>query len=433
MFDKVKIIKLYIGDLHLGEGADSPNEDFKYHPPGVRMDDTQNDYVLDIIFADFIDWVLANTGHCPEVRLHPNGDTFDFSAIGLPGKGLPFPYEEDAIAKLKMIMAAHTVFFDSLAKFCSAGNTRLKFFVGNHDLQLSWPSVQKMLTERISPQNPEKISFLHEEYDHGTYTRHGEDEPHTKINHAKPIITAMEIAKLPEIIKTGKINSALRDVLDVSMGHYLNADLMYNLKKYNYLIGRMHVHDFVWIDGVKRIFFKSWFRSRWFFFYGAYYLLRTFYRYAFRVKFWHIKMKLGLMKILRVLYWTFTGVLSGHTPKDSAIKILHKQEDVDCVLYSHEHRYASEVLEINGQTKTYINTGTWTPQFKEKQTKEPAPWKRLRWLQKSLLILRNLFTGRDVELMWRCPVGVETIDDCGNVSRQLAEWDKDKKTLKELS
>lgn len=433
MFSKVKSVRFFMSDCHLGEGVDSPNEDFKYHPLGVPMNNTQHDHVLDVYFYDFINWILQNTNHCSEVKLILNGDMFDFSAVSLPDEDISLPYEEDAVAKFQIIMRAHPVFFMALAKFCTADNTAVELVIGNHDFPLNWPAIQEMLVQKISPDNPAKVHFLAEQTVNATYNRHGESEPHTKTNHKKPIITAVEISKLPIALKYGNLDLARRDVLDVSISHYLSSDLMYHLKKCNYLIARMHIHKFVWKNGVKYIGIKSWYRSRWFFFYGVYYLARTMFKYVFRAKFWHIKKEFALTKLLKVLHWSFTGVFSGHTPRDSAIKILHTKEEVDCVVYSHEHECTFEVMEIGGKIKTYINTGTWTPQFREKSKKQATPWKKFQWLQKFIEFFAGLFTPGELESVWRCPVAVETIDDSGVIRRQLDEWDREEKTLKQLS
>ena len=432
MFDRAKMIKLYVSDFHMGEGVDSPNESFKYHPPGVPMNDTRRDYVLDKHFADFINWVLANLRHCPDITLYLNGDIFDFSTVRLPGQTISLPYEKDAAAKFKLILSAHPLFFDALARFLAAPNTRVKFFIGNHDFPLHWPSVQMMLCRRIDsyrmdkvfPDRMGKIFFLSEEHSHGTYCRHGESEPHTKTNYRRPIIPAAELRVLPRKLRVGKTSSPPRDILDVSIGHDLSSDLVYNMRRHNYLVGRMHIHSYVWIDSLKHIPFETWYRQRWFFFYTAYYLTRTLSRYGFWAEFG---------KILRVLHWSFTGVLSGHTPRDLALKILHDQDEVDCVVHSHEHDSAFEVTQVNGKTKTYINTGTWTPLWREKTRKQPAPWKQLRRLQTLARFMKSVFSESDLELVWKYPVAVEAIDKEGNITRQLAEWDKTEKTLKPLS
>lgn len=433
MFDNTKSIKLYVSDFHMGEGVLSPHEDFKYHPPGIPMEDTTQDFVLDKYFDDFVNWILNNLAHCPDVQLYLNGDIFDFSSIALSGQSIAFPYEAEATAKFKIIMSAHPLFFEALNKFCLAKNTTLKFFKGNHDWELNWPAVQNIIVQRISPEQPEKVSFLYEEFDKGTYCRHGENEPSIKSNYEKPIITCLDLAKLPVALKKAGLNFAIRDVLDVPLSYYLIGDLMYHIKPYNYLIGRMHTHGFVWLDSLKHIGRQSWYRSRLFPFIAAYYFFRTLFGNLLFVRFWHIKMKATLKKILQLLWWTATGVLTGTTPRDSAMKVLYSKENVDCTVYSHEHECTFEVIQVNNNIKTYINTGTWMPQFRDKALAKLVPWKRLGGLQKLFKLIRDIFVKRELEVVWKCPVGLETINDCGNTSRQLVEWDKDEKTLKQMS
>lgn len=433
MFNNAACIKLYVGDFHMGEGAQSPHEDFKYHKPGVPMENTKNDFVLDKYFNDFINWIAHNLNHCPDVQLYLNGDMFDFSSVCLPGESIAYPYEKEAVSKLKIIMQAHPLFFDALSRFCAKKNTTLKFFKGNHDWELNWLAVQNEIIERISPEHPEKISFLYEEFDKKTYCRHGENEPNIKNNSAKPIITCLDLTKLPSALKKARLNFALRDVLDMPLAYYLNADLMYNIKPYNYLMGRMYTHGFVWLDALKNIGRRSWYRNRWFSFYAAYYFFRTIFEYTLFARFWHIKMKASLKQILQVLWWTITGVLTGTTPRDSAMKVLYGTENVDCVVYSHEHECAFEIIQVNNNIKTYMNIGTWMPQIRDKDLTKLTPWKRFVWLQNFFKFLRGIFVKRELEIVWKCPVGLETINECGNKNIRLAEWDREEKTIRQMS
>lgn len=432
MFDNAVSIKLYASDFHIGEGAHSPHEDFKFHRPGVPMEDVKNDFVLDKYFDDFISWVVQNLSHCPNVQLYLNGDMFDFAAVSLPGKSLAYPYEREARIKLRIIMRAHPLFFKALKKFCSAPNTTLKFFKGNHDWELNWPEVQKLLTKKICPDHPEKISFLYEEFDNGTYCRHGENEPNIKSNHKKPIITCLDLTKLPAALKKVELNFVLRDILDVPLTYYLNADLMRKLKPYNYLMGRMHTHGFVWLDALKNIGRHSWYRHYWFPFYAAYHFFRILFQYTLFARFWHIKMKASLKNILQVIWWTITGVLTGTTSRDSAMKILHKKEKVDCVIYSHEHQCTFEMIQVHNRVKTYMNIGTWMPQIREKTLAKMIPWKTFTWLQKIFKFVYDIFVTHELELVWKCPVGLETINYDGQISRRLVEWDRYEKTLKQM-
>lgn len=434
MFDNVLSIKLYVSDFHMGEGAHSLHEDFKYHELGIPMENTKRDFVLDKYFFDFVNWIIENLNHCPDVQLCLNGDIFDFSAVADPNKSnIAFPYEKAALSKLRVIIRAHPIFFKALGKFCAQPNTTLKFFHGNHDWELNWESVQKMITERVSPKNNKKIFFLYEETANGTYCRHGENEPSIKSNHKKPIITYLDLLRLPAALKKAKLNFALREVLDVPLSYYLLGYLMYNLKPYNYLMGRMHTHGFVWLDAIKNLGRRSWYRRRSFPIYAALYFFRTLVGHLLFVRFWHIKMKASLKKIIQLLWWTITGVLTGTTSRDSAIKVLHSREDVECVIHSHEHKYSFEVIQIDNHVKTYMNTGTWMPQIKTIHPKAKPPWKRFTWLQKFFGFMREFFVTRQLKIVWKCPVGLETINEDGKISRRLTEWNKEEKTLRQMS
>ncbi|MDP2692605.1 MAG: hypothetical protein Q8O88_03115 [bacterium] len=425
MFEGKKKVKITISDLHLGKGADSIHEDFKHHPMGVDMDDTSQDYVLDQHPREFFEEITKNTSHCDEVILRFNGDTVDFSTMRIPGEKIPRPYEENAVKKLKDVFDAHREFWSALANFLhTADNTKVEFFYGNHDLQFYWPKIQEMLIQRLSPDCPEKVSFSFEKLEHGTYTRHGESEPHTKTNYKEPIIPASKISKLLN-------EKDAHDTLDVSLGHYLSSLLMYEIKKNNYLTGRMLSHGFEYRNGFKHIFSRDWFRKRFFLFKTLWNVFIIFI-YTIRPRFWHMKEKIGLIKILRVIYWTFSGVFTGNTPKDSAMKLLHDRDDVDCVIYSHEHAPTVLIKTINGRTVTYMNTGTWVPLYREKNAKRPAPWKRFCWLQKIFFSISSFFSKHELEEVWICSGVIETIDYDGNIERQLVEWDRVEKTIKQL-
>src|SRR5205085_963291 len=51
--------------------------------------------------------------------------------------------------KMKVILDAHPIWVESLRNFVAAGN-RLVFIIGNHDLELHWPSLQQDLLERLN-------------------------------------------------------------------------------------------------------------------------------------------------------------------------------------------------------------------------------------------------------------------------------------------
>lgn len=436
-FSNARRVTFTISDLHLGEGGYL--DDFKYPPDGVSIHETDRYRVMDNYFTDFIDWIIANLGHC-KVRLNLLGDIFDFSAVILPNESIAWPYEEEGAAKMLIIIATHTEFFSALRRFCAQSNCELAFFTGNHDWELNWPTVQEILREHISKYYPERIKFLYDELDNGVYYRHGESEPHVQIDPNRPIIKCIDLAKLPEVLKTGKLNFAMRDILDVPLGYYLNSHLGNKIKKYNYLIGRMHTHGFVWADALKHIGRSNWFRSRWFAPVAAYQTINTLLTFTIFARFWHIKWKAGVRQIMAVLWWTITGALTGYTTRDSALRVLRERNNnttdnkvVKAVINGHEHKYTLEVLHENNQTKVYLNVGTWSPQFEVKIAQQGANWKRLGWLQKAFRFIKHFFTKSELVLSINLTVGVVVLDERNEQTVNLARFDHLEKTLKQVA
>ena len=78
-----------------------------------------------------------------------NGDTFDFLKTRVSGRW-PLQITADlAVAKLVNIMRAHEPFFDALQSLASTAETKLHFVVGNHDPDLVFEQVQRVLRRRL--------------------------------------------------------------------------------------------------------------------------------------------------------------------------------------------------------------------------------------------------------------------------------------------
>lgn len=406
-----------ISDIHLSAGAKSLTEDFKLHPMGVPMWDTRYDKVLDPHFVSFIDYILEDSKQNDKLRLIINGDWCDFPTVKLPGVKVSRPYKEVALKKLILIMKGHPSFFDALLKFCKAPNTELIIIYGNHDIEFNWDALKQAIIRRVSPTNPGKVQFLTQYIMGDTLIRHGESEPHTKGN------TGSKILK-------GKWSK--REVLDVSMGHYLTEYLMCNLRKHNYLVGRMHKHTYLYINGVKCIGRESWYRDRWFFFRTVYYVGSSAFIFSYQIKFWHIQKKFNLSNFANMIHWTMRGSSPGHTPRDSAIELFKKYKNIKCIMLGHEHKRAYIIIDVDDKERIYINTGAWIPLYRIKAKKPSTPWIKLRWLQKITQPINNFFSSQTIERVLRMTVGVIEIDKNGNTTRQLAEWTKNTKTLKRL-
>lgn len=140
---------LIVSDLHITE--EKP-------PLGLWKRFLQRDRFVDGDFAAWLSRMMAEIDD--PICLVLNGDLFDFDAVMSvpPQEGLRYlertrsldPTEPKSAFKMARIVADHPVFFDALRRFVEAGH-RIVVIVGNHDVELVWPAVQRVFRERLGP------------------------------------------------------------------------------------------------------------------------------------------------------------------------------------------------------------------------------------------------------------------------------------------
>lgn len=121
----------------------------------------QRDLIYDDKLAAMLDDARAQVQGPLEVVF--NGDVFDFDAVtDLPAPSMHLhasymerirglaPHEAKSLFKLQRILADHPTFVAAVRRLTAAG-TRVVFVVGNHDLELLWPSVQATLEHALTP------------------------------------------------------------------------------------------------------------------------------------------------------------------------------------------------------------------------------------------------------------------------------------------
>lgn len=434
MFSKIKKVSFVISDLHLGEGARSLLETFKHHPAGRDISDTRLDRVLDREFFYFVDWIIRNCRGA-QVSLKLLGDTLDPLAVELDGRSEVLPYEEEDVRKFRIIAAGHPLFFRILRFFCSRPNCSLQVYIGNHDMFMAWPEVQKEFLKLVSPDHPDRVQFLCADDENGVHYEHGATEPHDRFDPEKIIIRRPELLELlkkenmENLFKRGKI--PLRETLDVPQGHYLTVGLQNPLQKTNYLIGRMHIHGFVWLDAAMRIFRRSWYRRRSFVFVAIYHLIKTLLSHSL-FAFWHARTKSGLRKIFKVIWWTITGAMDGTTPRALAARLLHERDDLDVVVLGHEHWPEEELYRVGNRHKKYFNTGSWMEMWERRVLPPDQIWKHFGRLQRFLLFLRDLLHDADLVSATLFPVLVVSYDPEGERLVRLMRWDQESRDVKDF-
>ncbi len=132
----------------------------------------QRDFFIDRAFCGFLAHIRDKTAGEGPVELVLAGDIFDFDGITqIPAqsdfpisllerlRGL-HPEEPKSCVKMELILQDHPEFFDGLSAFIKDGH-RAVFIIGNHDLELHWPSVQRLVLNalRLAPEEEGRVSF----------------------------------------------------------------------------------------------------------------------------------------------------------------------------------------------------------------------------------------------------------------------------------
>jgi UDP-2,3-diacylglucosamine pyrophosphatase LpxH len=125
-----------ISDVELGQG------------------DLFDDFKDEKILIRFLKKITAEKG---KNILIFNGDTFDFLKMHYEGKFTHHITEDISIWKMKRIIETYPRVFQALREFLNKSANEIHFNIGNHDYDLHWPAVQKLL--QITLEHPRKISF----------------------------------------------------------------------------------------------------------------------------------------------------------------------------------------------------------------------------------------------------------------------------------
>lgn len=122
---------------------------------GTLFDDfPQSEWAADLLMR----WAHPRYRDVP-IDLVLNGDTFDFSKTHLDGKHPHIVDEAVALARLGRIAEAHQPFLQALGQLLVSGSAprQVYFVTGNHDFELAFPAVQKVIRNLIG--RPEQVHF----------------------------------------------------------------------------------------------------------------------------------------------------------------------------------------------------------------------------------------------------------------------------------
>ena len=196
-----RVHTVIVSDLHLTEAElGRPGKSLwkRYKRPKFFIDQS---------FKRFMQYVQAETTEIDpgaKMELVLNGDIFDFDAVmKLPlhtrfhiswlekRRGL-YPEEEKSCFKMQIILSEHSVWIQSLREFIQHGNS-VVFVIGNHDIELHWPAVQKEVIQflKLTPEEEQRVRFCEWFYvsEQDTTIEHGNQyDDYCVINPIHPLI-----------------------------------------------------------------------------------------------------------------------------------------------------------------------------------------------------------------------------------------------------
>lgn len=145
--------RIVVSDLHLGGG------------------DRLDDFAEDATFAAFLEHYVA--GGAP-TDLILAGDSFEFLQIRLPTIADDDYSQAAALARIAVIVEAHSTFFAALARFVADPRHQVTLLIGNHDFELHYPAVKAHLAAALglSPHDP-RLRFGRDYHGGGVYIVHG--------------------------------------------------------------------------------------------------------------------------------------------------------------------------------------------------------------------------------------------------------------------
>lgn len=146
--DSPEVVVIF-SDTHLGAG----------HAPGIvnPFEDFHHDREL----SDLIRHYSTGKYRDKSVELFINGDFLDTIKIPYNGQFISEVTEEAAAAKVAKCIKGHPAVFDALAEFVRIPGHIITYNPGNHDIDVVFPLVQKVLRARLGVlDRPELMKFI---------------------------------------------------------------------------------------------------------------------------------------------------------------------------------------------------------------------------------------------------------------------------------
>ncbi len=390
-----------VSDQHLSEGAFIMEEERLSswerlrrrmrgeEIPVARVANPLEDFPHDEEFSAFMDRLCEEASGYDRTTLVLNGDNYDFLAVRWNGrfKASEIEYEYEGVEKMRVIIEGHPVYFDALARFLARPDTEIVFLPGNHDQQLIWPEVQRLIAWRIGGIDPgrrARVVFVDEdEREHGVFRFERDGLLFEHGNNADPINSTP-----PKCIRHPRFGRGKGlPYMEMNFGARWS-EAVNQMKLRNEKIGRNHYAEgsHVWIHAL--LYSWGWCRT------AAYWFLVTVFRLIlpFWTEGWLRRMGL-VSAVLVSTIWEDKGAMDRWLER-----IRRAKPGVKVIVHGHTHaagRRTEVVDDGSKRTVTDINTGTWISMIRVTWPSFPLMWARFRWLEFLLRAFgRFLRTGK---------------------------------------
>ncbi|MFY7993593.1 MAG: metallophosphoesterase [Bacteriovoracaceae bacterium] len=319
--NNVKKVILVISDLHLSAGK---------MIKGRR--NLLEDFHFDNELIDFLNYYSSGDYADVSVELVIDGDFLDFLAVPyVEFFDDEFWSEKAAMAKLKMIMAAHKGVLHAMKNFLSQPNKKIVYIIGNHDAEFVFDSLKEEFLNFFGNYR-DRITLSN---DIVTYS----PAKGISIQHGHQYERAHQFDQINSIVET--VNGEKYFV--PPWGSYYVTNVINKYKQERSFINEVRPIKHFLIHG---IIFDTFFTIR--------FLLSNIY-YFIMVRFWHYYI---LKKNLRQVIQDLVRELELFQDYETLTRqFFDKNPESKVLIVGHTH---NPTLRLYTDGTIFINTGTWT-------------------------------------------------------------------------
>lgn len=317
---KPKEVKIVLSDLHIGTGM-RPGEVNPFE-----------DFHEDERLAELIRHYGGDAFEGVPVEIVLNGDILDLLKVSYRGAFLAEVTEDVAVEKVRRCLRGHPKVFDALSEFLRRPGNRVTYIAGNHDLDIAFPRVQRLIRARLGvPDGSDALRFLTDAESYrlpgGVVVMHGHQfEEMNQTEGGRPLRLrddGREVVNLPwgslfflNVLAPAKVERPIIDLVQ-PLSSFILWGLVFDLR---------FTLKILW--KIVTFFVKT--------------RLRTLY-----------ERELDILKTFQMLAEEFALY---NNLERRASRLLRSADDMKALIVGHSHKAR---MHRHPRDKVYLNTGTW--------------------------------------------------------------------------